>query len=481
MQLTLRGASLILSVVAMSTYAIDGFTATTEKRWRDAGVGKNKLEQYYPELSITPFAKQNTRQPGKIVKSIIRDNAVVDSNLIVYDKTLARYPVISPDGSRIAFFRYDAAIEGTSLTGNLQTAYLSVINVDGTGLKDLITMQMPSDFRFYFAADWPAGEFIYYQKIGSMDIWKIKADGSGNQKVHGYREFRNWELSLNAERAAIHDKSNGDSNWGHAFPPSGGKGSDCVTIGCNATLSSSGRYMGHYTGSTHSWLVIERWDPGKDCYWSIQVRVQEHMEPWSGQDLDGNFEDRVGGMDWPRWAANSDKWFCNQIGPNRGVVPHGSNQVIVNWVDETAIKITNNKLYDPSRETYTDAEMRFPESGDFYITGHPAGSYEDTAGVWRDARTDEPLEIQSLTRKGSSGNASGLQSISFKTDGAFIQLPSCPHSAGSVELLSSNGRTVQKKEWNGPTKVSISSIPRGTYILALQSGTARRFHRIIAK
>ena len=351
----------LLTFILQSAFAVDGTAVSTLCKHGS-----------YPGSTVL-----NASWWGKIVRYDIA-NSKAGTETVIYDG-MGRYPTLCQDGKKVAFFRNGSA-DGNGETlcdGYGNCGWVSVMNIDGSGLKDLVALQDAGN-RNANSMDWPVGDWIYYQKDGSKEIWRVNvSDASQNEKVCTYEnDFRVWALNGNAQFAITQMSATAEANIPHYFPPKTG----LVWIrrnhpsGCNPAMSPSGMYLTHFLGTTHTTANFRRYAPEQDTCYDEGAISNDEMSKWAGTNVGR-------GMDWPRWSCNSDKWVCFKIGWScDGILGRfsdaGSNVTLVNWVDKQAIKLSDNKLVcnKGSLKQRSDA-------GDFWVEG-PQGKYEAITGEW---------------------------------------------------------------------------------------------------
>ncbi len=388
--------------------AVDGIAISTAFRQT-----KPLNRELTPERQIAPAGRQgNVIGPGKIVRMVISDNSVASVDTI-YQETFARYPTLNFNGTKVAFFRYQAKLENDQLTGADKPAMLSVMDTDGSNVQDIVTLG--TEYGYHCSIDWPVGDWIYYQKLNSYEIWKVKYnDPSTNQLAHNYNGYvyRKWELAATGQDAAMQCKNEGNKNLPHEFPPTyripiSTWGNKCA-VGCNAHISSSGLFMGHFSNSAHTYIRMNRWAAPNNCLSWVDIQSTD-MEAWAGENISGGLD---GSMDWPRWSANSDKWICVNIGPRISMNSNGGNQVLVNWRDKQAIKVTQNTLYDDRPDL--DTVVYWNDAGDFWINHGCLNVYEDTLGNLIDPTTGQEMsECVSVEARESNVKPQAPRSVSL--------------------------------------------------------------------
>jgi len=341
---------------------------------------------------------------GAIVKFTIQGNSVSRCDTIFkYSQGgVGQYPAISYDGTRVAFFRWGVSVvkQGGELRwvqrpGPLpnpnyfpDTNWVSVMNIDGTGLKNLVMVGPPTleGGEGYAALDWPCGDWIYYEKpTNSGEIWRVHCqnpllnelvvkfirrpdlvpDDWDSQHMGDYTlMFRRFSLSADGKLCGA-QMIRYVNNTAFCFPPAGGDISTCWpsdhgTGGCNMSISASGHYFGHYLYAGHCNTELNYWD-GKPT-----SSINQQNSSFSGHC----------GSEMIRWSANSDKWLCQiySDGTLDGSWNSYANQIVINRMDGTKILTSNN----PAGTGMCN------DAGDFRIeaSGANMDAYEDQNGAW---------------------------------------------------------------------------------------------------
>ncbi len=335
---------------------------------------------------------------GSIQRFDIKDNTVVDSQIIYSCADgIAHMPCISQDGKKVAFFRDGQGFDNCQITGG-GGDYVSIMDIDGSNIENLV--QISSDNVFDNNSpdrlmDWPAGDWIYYQKPKSAEVWRVNINTKENEKVATYPSgFWRWNLSADGSHAI----ARADGNYASAFPSLNNR-CDISAGGCNHCLSASGRFISGY-GRIHTGTKTVAW-PYKGEYrydntyegrtmsksghnsfdfaewkWDTQTSyrfgdqrndrvVFRHISYMLGTRWLKEQIGRENIGDWCefiRWAANSDKWVLQRIYESREGI---SNQVLYNWVDREAILTSRNgsgaKYGDEACYTYCNT------AGDFWV------------------------------------------------------------------------------------------------------------------
>ena len=331
---------------------------------------------------------------GKVLRYDIQGNAATSSATIF--NGLAWYPVISFDGTRVAFFRAKS-------TTSWDTGFVSVVNKDGTGLNDLVKLKAGQygygcnwmDCEGGFLA-WPAGEWVYYEKPPKTgEIWRVNVnDPALNHLVVRYSDagerpgncacdmngnegfwLRRWQLSKDARHCSGMFKVYPQGQQlPHRFPPPEGYAPFSMAIfgnlpACNLCMSPSGRYVSSYLAGCHDAAGIHLYDYTSNILNRNSSEIDiwlNDINSWCGRNT-GNLGEYI------RWAANSDKWQIQQISNGCGGNASSANQTLINWKDKTALCTTCGS---PGGH----------DGGDFWIDD-PANNpnknkYEGPNGTW---------------------------------------------------------------------------------------------------
>ncbi len=352
-------------------------------------------------------------QRGKMVTHQVVNAKVVSSDTVL--DYMALKPSLDINGERIGFFREDVKVVNGVVSGEDLNCHISVVNVDGTGLEDLVAVDCPGR---YANLDWPIGEWIYYEKCdeslnqnyrGSGEIWRVNAQTKAHEFVVDYCSAANysdqkmlrWNLSADAKWAAVQLRGSG---WGsvdqtgirgHAFPPPDGNtwvDAGNVSVGCNLTISSTGLYMAGYKGSGHDVLWIYEWPdhtPSEKLS-HIEVGTQPNggitREDQASCAGIASVDSVGGGANFIKWACNSDKWCIEQATVYGGVnFSYGTYALYTNWVDKEAF--VPPQILTPQR----DGGGRIPGeiyyqncAGDFWVKPPEGlrGAVETISGEW---------------------------------------------------------------------------------------------------
>jgi hypothetical protein len=291
---------------------------------------------------------------GQIVRHDIVDSQVVGHS-VLYDNPAnpARNPVIAPDGSRVAFLLQDGSIAVMSIVGGQATILQSAQSHGEACL------------------DWPAGDWIYYTKggfsqpSGSKLLHRVNAVSDSDEYVltflkdDGVTESGTWRFHIanDLTRSSIRPD---DTN---PMPAGCITAFDLVNDGhlrSDRSLGSVGDYrcstgidpQGVYIlegNQAHDGVSILRWDDLSE----VKSFLWTDTLSWGPDTADtGNSHNRNA------WSTNSQKWLCIHIGfGTRGA--RGANQMLINWVDEERIVVSENQDDESPR--------KFDDAGDFWV------------------------------------------------------------------------------------------------------------------
>ena len=287
---------------------------------------------------------------GDLVRHDINEGKTVKSRVIYAGK--ARAARINTSGRKVAFIKLDGR--------------LCVMNIDGTGLKELTNAKNHNGT----AVDWPAGDWLYYTQEDTPPEggWKEIPDSTDmgwgervKQQLRGQRLIRRinvitgqdepvghashsvWQLSLTtratkgsgkfAITGALLDFSNPSAklNW-RGLP-------------CGVAVSPSGRYVCEMTQS-HADLRISDWG-------LRNTLIEFNVDQWLRKEIPGRrFFYR------PRWSVNSDKWIVLTNGSDSNATKD-ANMILYNWKGGEQIQVTGNAVGTGEND----------EGEDFWVAG----------------------------------------------------------------------------------------------------------------
>jgi hypothetical protein len=287
---------------------------------------------------------------GQIWRHDIVDSKVVrHARLYLNPGRPARNPVLSPDGSHVAFLLLDGAIAVMSVKGG-EAAVFSAVQSHGEA-----------------TLDWPSGQWIYYtqgghnQPSGSKYLRRVHALTGFDEAVTTFRsddgvtEHGTWRFHVASDlrRAVVRADNNPPEPYGRITATDlvgdAGRLREARSVprfSCATGIDPLGEFFlaGH---EDHEGIDVRRWDDlsiTKSIRWADAVSY--------GPDT------RDTGLSHNRnaWSTNSSKWLCIHAGwGNRGDV--GANQMLIDWQDHERIVVTDN----------TEGSMSFDDAGDFWV------------------------------------------------------------------------------------------------------------------
>lgn len=447
---------------------------------------------------------------GKLCKFTIRDGQSIKCDTIFGQ--LANYPVISPDGRRVAFYRLGATVDyaANKLVGSLQdSGWISVIDTNGQNLRNLVRMghQICSNATDWEHANlsWPSGNWIYYPRpCNTGEIWRVNVnDPSKNQFVVKFQKadrskccnagcidartngldawsFRRFHLSKDATRAAGEYYGYTCGGTGiHCFPPVNRDwlASGCLMGtrgGCNACISPSGKYFAFYPGS-HYQVCLSMVTSGNTLTDVIQPAVNRTPSMGDLAQWTGTKALPYGMM--MRWASNSDKWIliagchydCSTVSEL------GMDQVALNWVESSGIVLSRNVWRDMCFKSGAGDCMNWDclvqqgpipgnGAGDLYISGGPANAYEDAAGQWIPVPPLPDTPVNAMR----AGMPSVLPMAPVVVDNAGILIVNRVAAGSRLEISDMQGKPVlTRRVGAGTSIVPAGSLIKGLYVVRI--------------
>jgi hypothetical protein len=311
------------------------------------------------------------------------------------------FPALDFSGKRIAFYHFTAGGK-----------YVSVMNADGTGLRDLARIPDGTGYNAWGYLDWNrqgGSEWIYYilggdefGNEGNKHLWRVNVDNPQlNAEVVKFQYYVwQWGMSADASRMILRiccDAGMPGEMFKYILPGAGAITSSTKIdygAGCGVALSPSGQWLMYLSGGSHTYMVIRNWDKvGIDDpqipftahpqinSWAVNSSAFKTHCAWyestNGIDISLGF-----GMDCNRWSSNSDKWLClhmgwleSESGSGRDGIC-GANQVVANWQDSIAVNVSKNPRacadngqFAPTCDKNSPAsEFRRNDAGDFIVT-----------------------------------------------------------------------------------------------------------------
>jgi hypothetical protein len=389
------------------------------------------------QLVREPTWGEQPPMQSKLLVVTINNGTIAKTDTILRDSIIV-HPTWSFDGTRIAFFRPRHGI--------------SIVNADGTNLHDVWRGMAYPLGSGQTVLSWPgvdSGKWIYFQKIdtehgvGNGEIWRVNVnDTTQKQMMFDYIPgsawcsvgacLQRWAVSANARYAIYHcydiikTIGVGCDAYTHLFPEmKDGKilSPQCIggcDYGCNVAISAGGNWMYHFSGS-HTGIYFHRWihtgpEPGQQT-----DLLTIGTGPFGTLDL---FKDimpmlsksngalcQAGSLQsliWPRSAVNSDKIFTvNASYRYTAEYLLGTIALIINWKDKQGVVAATypKHPFSPGTNVFpTGDTILCAEPCNFYVTGGPAGCYEDTSGKWIDIVSNQVVGVGNAPKRGPGGN-----------------------------------------------------------------------------
>jgi hypothetical protein len=309
----------------------------------------------------------NTGGLGRIMKYDIVHGTAVNSS-VLYDGR-ARYATISPDGQYVAFIKENRSV-----------AYMSI---NGGADEELVTGME----EYNGCLDWPVGDWIYFSRGGSNNdaskgIWKVNIHTKEVVQICTF-DRRTWTFQTasdglrfnvrvqdfatdNLEHIARFEIS--DKTINNTFSLQKGDPVTMFGYGCGTSVAPDASRIMRIENPPHTRIEFHDWNiPEGGEGSSLGYLTLYDMNTWAGEmfvNTDGSRGETGGGMNNNRWSVNSNDWICIQCGINSRNSENGSNQVLVNWVDEQVIR-TSLAAWGNKEQSQQN------ESGDFWLGNIP--------------------------------------------------------------------------------------------------------------
>jgi hypothetical protein len=422
---------------------------------------------------------------GSICLYTISNGAIASMDTIYkVNQGFAYYPAFNLDGNKVAFYRCNTSFGsgGSCAAANGGKNTISIIDINGGNLTNLC--ELPGYPPNEGGLDWPAGEWIYYEypnpgqsNTDSYEIWKVNYRTKENAKVCRFTVadqtmqctyFRRFSLDLAADKMAdqgmqkyLCTDPTYSCNSIYAFP---GNCDLPQNIGgnCNRSISASGKYTASYLGGMHQDMLLNTVGSGVSPVPPASINISQ-LATWSQTTLGI-------GAELTRWAVNSDKWVLQQIGwyGHAGNMEYGTNQVACNWVDNAAIRISNNPKVTQSSTPGGDGTLYYGNcTGDMWIDGGAAnaGKYEDAAGAWQPAPGYVPTQIGYIA---ASKHATGQPMVSMNAkDMIHINLPF--GNDASVHIMDMQGKNLYSSTGSASLTIPAGILKPGVYVIECRS------------
>lgn len=362
---------------------------------------------------------------GEIWRHDIVESQVVGHQRLYFNPARpARHPVLSPDGSRVAFLLVDGAVALMSVEGGEATVFQGVQSHGEAAL------------------DWPSGEWIYYtqgghnQPSGSKYLRRVHALAGIDERVttfladDGVTQRGSWRFHVAADlqHAVVRADNNPPEPYGRItavdLVEDGGRlrvDRSVPRFSCATGIDPAGEFFiaGH---EDHEGVDVRLWDDlaiVKALRWSEAVA-------WGPDTRDTGVSHNRNA-----WSTNSTAWMCIHVGwGNRGEL--GANQMLINWQDEERIVVTQN----------TKGSMTFDDAGDFWAASQeplPDRTAPTILAVIAHADPQqvtvlfsEPLEPRSAQNPANYGISEGVvvHAALLDPDGFTVRLATSALQAG---------------------------------------------------
>jgi len=451
---------------------------------------------------------------GAIVRFTIAGATVTCDTILKRTTAYAQCAVMNSEGTKVAFYRWPYRLGKSptsgrdTLLGSSNPSYISVINIDGTGLRDLCTIRdRPGPWT---QLDWPAGDWIYYlnPRSGSnwweretRDIGRVNVATGANEPIYislnnggkgGDMEPGAWIGRFGMDLAADRIAFTGYEGWGDkasgvfTFPPPNGdvNCSSCV-VGyagaCNPAVSASGGYTAGYGGWHSSFDIVKLSGGVGPSPVNPAVKLSDAAIWCGGFDFGSNPAGEV-----LRFSANSDKWVLQEISfDGEGTESwYGCNQLIANWVDKQAVVTSNNpKIPREGCSVQQDCcggcgtVYYGNDPGDFWVDGGSAnaGKYEGADGAWRSV----PGYVPTKSRE-NPVSMSGPNQFTASVDGAGTILIGLPNASRTVvRIMDMQGRNLYSMAASGSLILQAGMLKTGMYLVSMRAGNMIHLAKVI--
>jgi hypothetical protein len=336
----------------------------------------------------------HTGQGDRLFIVRVSDNAVTTDTILKGNGLT--FPAISFDGTRVAFYKSGTGIQ--------------VYDIDGkTPARTVATFTQWFGHVDEKQLEWPGadgGKWIYYHLPESRCHWggsgiirRVNVDdtsqnffmcnykGDSCQIAVAENSLFRWSLSADAKYA-------NQGGVPHLFPPLlnpniPGKYNPMLTAPklccewayeCNQGLTASGIFQFNFSG-LHTVLYGGTWDHAA----MTTARRDPYFKLFSGQGSNAvetwlkagpspgpqNFRQ----FHYPHGSCNSDKIITVLLTTENLSDGCAASASVVNWKDQQAVCVANNPNLPGTPPVQVDRV-------DFFVTGGPAGCYENENGQW---------------------------------------------------------------------------------------------------
>jgi hypothetical protein len=221
-------------------------------------------------------------------------------------------------------------------------------------------------------------------------------------------------------------------------------------------VSASGCFEASYGGGWHEQLAL----CSGGCAGRPKGDIPNSDRPTMSQIQSWTGTSNVGlGATTPRWSCNSDKWLNQRFNWDWDNSSHGDNSFACNWVDHQAILLQMSVNEHATGSEFNSGKVIVGNcTGDLWVAGDPANSWEDVTGQWHIV---VPTEADGI---GPHAVAPAF-CIRSEIRGILISAP----ARSAVEVINSKGRIVAHQKAGGEFLIGKGMMAPGSYIIRVTS------------
>ena len=500
----MKRALMAISVflICFQAFAVTGRSVTAFLRY-GAGVPERGLP-----MPADPWGT-TMNEAGALGRFTINGASITVDTIIKRTTAFCQFPILSLDGSRVAFFRWPYRLVNNALQKIANdTASISIVDINGRTMKDLARLPATPGFTSNLA--WAGDGWIYYIRPRTSTADGFVRSGNEVWKVNPYSAT---PASTNAKVmevpacAYVHrfsvDKP-ADKYCLMTYPIPAEEGNNCAgdqwngasrtwnpikaelgTVGgCNDKISPSGSFIGGFCNTNHTFVCMAGWNGSR--YSDFPGGYGEtHSEAliasqWAGFSMNN---DAVG-SEYFQWSSNSDKWYCHGLYWHYCCNFRGQNQLIINWVNKQAVMTSRNPDVpgDPNGDGAATNTAREPApgviayhatTGDFWVKPPSAQydyAYEDTLGAWHQMTkpagwtlgdTAGPTPV--AERGGMAAAAHGMTARLAAGGELRIDFPDARTYA--VSIVDMRGRTALAQSAHANVMLNAQALNAGVYLV----------------
>ena len=497
-----RIPALLIFLAGFNAFAVTGRSVTAFLRY-GAGVPERGLPMPQDPWGTT------MNEAGALGRFTINGAAITADTIVKRTTAFCQYPVMSLDGSRVAFFRWPYRLVNNALQKiPNDTASISIVDISGRNMKDIVRLPATPGFTSNLA--WPSDGWIYYVRPRAVasdgfvrtgnEIWKVNPFSANpattNAKVmeipacayiHRFsvdQMVDKYCLMAYPIPAEMGNNCSGD-HWNGASPTWQAVHNSLGTVGgCNDKISPSGNFIGGFCNTNHTFVCMAGWNGSR--YSDFPNGYGEsHSEAliasqWAGFSMNN---DQVG-SEYFNWSCNSDKWYCHGLYWHYCCNFRGENQLIINWVNKQAVMTSRNPDVpgDPNGDGAATNTAREPApgviayeatTGDFWVKSPSAQydyAYEDTLGAWHQMTKPAGWTLGDtagptpVAERGSMAAAAQSMMVRLTAAGELrIDFPDA--RAYAVSIVDMRGRTALAQSANANVQLSARTLDAGVYVV----------------